>query len=398
MFRFGLSGLLTLVLTASVFAQLPQHQGQYWQEYPISPAMLHGPKIMRYQEDGAGTAPPAPRGPSVLEIIRRETGESVWNGETMGLLGADNQKIYVYHGPAVQQKVAETLDCFLRPDTKSHRFVTSLKYVRIDEKSWDSLKIDDLRRSGYRYLNPILASDGTTSACPSPEISAYWVAWDHIGAWEESLESVWRTLLSSRGEILEAPSLTTLNGQMGVALGVTPREFVTDVAAQKSPKGTEARAIRETVLEGQTLGSFSLLSWDRKTVSTDLLMEITGIDKINTAEVETADANRATIQTPLPRTFTISEKGLVWPADGMLVVFFGGASGSVEEPRKKSPVSLWSDKSASSRRTLNYAVLTVRMHQGTAAAQDHRTGATPGIMERLSGSGPSRWLPGSRRR
>jgi hypothetical protein len=83
-----------------------------------------------------------------------------------------------------------------------------------------------------------------------------------------------------------------------------------------------------------TFSSFSLLSWDGRTVSSDVYAELTRM-AILTDNMGTNNEIKD------PERKIISEKGLVWSADGMLLLFFKGVRvGTLTESRVEAGVPM----------------------------------------------------------
>ena len=355
MFRQIFFILCVCAVSLNAFAQLPNQNGQIWREYPIV-----------VPPENAKPVPEIVPSPFIVEYIRRETGESAWIGNNFGLISCDGRKLYVYHAPAMQQRVAEIAARFMRPETRNVQFATELQFHSFP-KGHEG--IADIRQPIYKYLNPILKSDGITPVCKTPGVSAYWVAKEDVPKLREALTTLATTLQDRRASILECPKTMTFNGQPGSVSDTTTVPFVTDVTPIQMEGTTGYQPIIRMLEHGQSIQMFSLLSWDCRTVTTDVSAAFSAIKRIDQINVDTAEAP-ITLQVPQTEKSEFSERGLTWNAEGMLVVFFGGIERQAEyrvEAGKpvlnKIPYMHWLfSNTAISRDTLSVnGILTVQM-------------------------------------
>lgn len=359
--RFFFIFVFCVAAAANVFAQLPQNDGQTMMEYPLSATSLHAPRIMRYQEPKTPEVP-LPKGPTVIDLIKRETGEAAWSGPGFGLIGQDQWKLYVYHNLAIQQKVGEVLTRFQRQETKNVPFVMSARYITLSEQLSEKAKIDDIRQLLFPYLHPILGPDRTTPICRTPGVSAYWVDRDDISRLNEAFKEIMgKTLQDSDSNALEAPKLTTLNGQWGVIMDVTQKPFVTDYVPTQSQTGTDFRPIHSYGVSGQTVASFSLLSLDGQTVETDILTEFSTVESLEKVDVKIpGNSKPLSIEIPDIDKVSVREQGLRWPVDGMLVLLFSVKRTAESKSEKKSPFSLAANKSSRFTHQTVWGIMTVK--------------------------------------
>jgi hypothetical protein len=405
--------LLTFAIFCSwgitAFAQLPNQHGQVWREYDLRQMAMPPPNIKTFDKDAAPVELPM-QAPTIIDIVKRETGESAWSGPGFGLIGTDGQRLFVYHTPAVQQKVTETIGRFQRPETKNARFVTETNFLMVSDvytrrlgtnfdmvfsndgtfqrarqpikTSEQSVLTTDLppvcellaaifpqaQKQPFKYLRPV---------CEKPDVSAYWVAKeDFPKLWEAWRGVVGILAVSGHGDRLQTPQFVTFNGQLGAIMDVSSIPYAMkayfDVKTLEAKQGVVRNdeadlAARLHHKDRGTFSSFSLLSWDGKTVSSDVYAEIARI-AISEDEMETNGEIRE-----LERK-TISEKGLVWSADGMLIVFFKGVRITVDTEYKvvagvpvlrtiPSVSRLFSNTGLArgSEEQIMYGILTIRM-------------------------------------
>jgi len=227
----------------------------------------------------------------------------------------------------------------------------------------------------FKYMRPILDSNGQP-VCRQPGVNAYWVAKEDIPKFEDALNGTFR---SSAESILHCPQLVTNNGQLTALLDTTSKPLVTNSVFDPA-KSEFLPTVRE-FREGQTISSFSLLSWDGRTVSSDFYIEfatIGGSDKM-------ADILQGV---PNMNSIMFSEKGLVYPADGMLVVHIVGPT-RYREGRIEAGVPIFNKIPYLQRVFINKAIardvltaqgiLTIRM---LAPNEEPRTAVVPRTIQR----------------
>jgi len=298
MFRQILFIFCAFAISLSAFAQLPNQNGQIWREYPVIVPMEN-------------TSPLA-----IVEYIRRETGEAAWIGDNFGLISCDGQKLYVYHAPPMQQRVAEIIARFMRPETQNVQFVTKLQFHSFSK----NLGVADIRQPIYQYLNPILEPDGTSSVCKTPGVTAYWVAKENVPKFREALESTLRDIQSCIS--IEGPGVMTFNGQTACVQDITNVPYVADVAAIRREGTTGHQPIVRMLEQGRTIQTFSLLSWDCQMVTSDVSATISALTMMDSVNMGTTE-KPIILQVPQTEKIEFSGQGLTWSADGMLVVFYG---------------------------------------------------------------------------
>jgi hypothetical protein len=361
MFRLSIA-LCILLISITAFAQLPNQQGQIWREYDLR-AVTMPPVHVAYNPHNAELPW---RSPSIIDIVKRETGEAAWNGQHFGLIHTDGQRLFVYNTPDVQQKVAETIGRFHRPETKNVRFVMETNYLTLTDNfiermdaSFDKvfrndgtnvpIKVDPTQKfflpdgtafnpsntNPFKYLRPILGADGKPY-CTLPGQTAYWVAKDDVPKFREALQFYLMAVEGDRrSSRWEGPHVVALNGQLGAVLNLQP--ITVEMTGCRNPLTKEIEPFLETHHVGNAHVAFSLLSWDGKTVCTDLLS--TGIDQ---TFVKYGEGNSGGyLFFGEDGNMAVADKGLTWSADGMLVVIHQSShlsEGRVEagvEPRPR---------------------------------------------------------------
>ena len=307
---------ILLALTPVALGQLPNPSGQVWREYPTGPTWP--PKM---ESSGTPTADLPMNAPTILDMVKRETDESSWTGQNFGLIGTNGQKLFVYHNPAMQQRVGETVGRFLRPETRHVPFVMETMNLTLADDFAEKMIIDaeagfsstDSATVFSKYLHPIFAPKGEPGL-HTQRISAYRVNKDNIPKLYESWGLLFhRAEGDSRSEQSTGLKLVTHNGQLGAILVGTPRTFFT--GHELLPEGVQP--VYTTIHEGATVCGFSLLSWDGRTVDSDVHVEYTQVTDV---ERKTQKYGEVAYVIPKVTKFSLSEKGLRWPVDGMLVV------------------------------------------------------------------------------
>ncbi|MDR1963841.1 MAG: hypothetical protein LBQ50_08680 [Planctomycetaceae bacterium] len=279
-----------------VDAQIPNDNGRIWQTYPIRPEGFYPPHVNLSQLPGTQKIS-LPQTPTVIDFIKRETGEAAWIGENFGLIGSDGQKIYVYHNPAIQQRVGEIVGRFLQPESQNIQFDVQLINITVSQEHFEKTGIF----GSFNRFQPILTPDGKPVSCQT-----FWIAKEDIPDFEEAFATA--HLLTNRSQ---PPILKTHNGQFGIFMDTMPSEYVTGFV--------QGQPIKTTYLEGLTLTAFSLLSGNGKTVTTDLSIEFAKINRLDKRFTVTGE----TVKIPLLAKEHFEEKNLVWASDSMLVMVLG---------------------------------------------------------------------------
>jgi hypothetical protein len=364
MFR---SFVVFVFISIPAFAQLPNQQGQIWREYDLRPVTMPPVHVAVNPHD----APLPMQAPSIIDIVKRETGEAAWSAPGFGIVHTEGHRLFVYNTPAVQQKVAETIGRFQRPETKNIRFVMETNYLTLTDnffermgvgfdmvfRNGDSVQLPltenavvisdlDVYRSDekgrvkrvtgaekaellerwekmgffpfsvidpFKYLRPILGRDGKP-ICKEPGVDAFWVAKEDMPKMREALQYYFKaTEGDQRNSRMEIAPIVTFNGQLGAVLDTKPFQLTTK--AYRDPQTKEMRPITTTFNVGHSHAACSLLSWDGRTVSSDVHFEAFAITQVREEAVEEIH-----IHSPKTESLTVSEKGMVWPADGMLVI------------------------------------------------------------------------------
>ena len=211
-------------------------------------------------------------------------------------------------------------------------------------------------------MHPIVTPDGKP-ACQTPGLAAYWVAKDDFPKFNEGFATLLGyTQSDANSNVLQAPKVPAFNGQFANIQDVTQRAFITDVISTPSEPGYQP--IITVLSEGQTIQTFSLLSWDCRTATTDVFSELSKIVKVN----QTAFAG-VNLQRPRLEKIDLSAQNLVWPVDGMLVVILGGIERQVEGQYEKGiiPPGQIGTPVLSKLPYLNRLVKTTAIHRDTTS-------------------------------
>ena len=330
MLRLSIVAVFGVLLCGTdVFAQLPNQHGQIWREYDLRSVTMPPPTIT--VPHGVELAKLPIQAPSIIEIVKRETGEAAWSGPGFGLIGTDGQRLFVYNTPAVQQRVAETIGRFQRPETQNVQFVIESTLLAISDNFYErmghsfdvvfrndavsitpsprNVELDrqavaaqrllqaslmDAGMLTHQNLRPLLGADGTPVS-KQPGVAIYWVAREDMPKVSEAFRLLFTAIRGDRrSDIMELPRIIARNGELNVR-----SDTLSAIQAENM------------------LASFSLLSWDGRTVSSDMYADCSLFD--GKVRVGLGD-----IPIPKVERMTMSEKGLVWSSDGMLVVFIRG--------------------------------------------------------------------------
>jgi hypothetical protein len=320
MYRPILFALCLLAASLNTVAQLPNQNGQVWCEYPITVP----PGNMKIYNDGQAKIDTTPQ--SIVEFIRRSTGEAAWVGENFGLISYDGQKLYVYHAPPMQQQIAEIVERFTRPETRNIQFITECTFYSLSKSGAAKRGYTDVREPIVQYLHGEICTWGGMEAS-TPNVRVYYVLKDNIPKVQKQLQ-----LLTppdyKHDSALTFPRVTTFNGQIGGC-----GEFTKTPSGGESWSPTEGHA--PLMLDsGMSIQSFSLLSQDRQIVMTDFSVVFSAIKEVNF--VGFCESMSKAIPGKMPQThkIEITEHGIPWGADGMLLVFVDGI-GEQEEVQKE---------------------------------------------------------------
>ncbi|MGL4594398.1 MAG: hypothetical protein ACRCUY_06675 [Thermoguttaceae bacterium] len=293
----------------AAFAELPSNHGQVWQEFPLQNA-------------------PADR---VIEIVKNQTGNDVWNVNSFGMINYDNEKLYVYHNPQIQNLVRETIERFNRPQTKDIEFTCNINAVLIPE---DTQQYRDIIEPILPYIHPVLDKNGNRAKL-APSVSAYYVEKKDVEKFHAAMkkaQQVW--LENSQTTILVPPRITIKNGENMLIDDTTQQPYVSEVVATQTEHGNEYQPVISLAKEGRTLRASSLLSWDGKSVTSDVYVEFSKISSMinQPAPIESINANTH-VQCPKINSITVSATDVTWPSDGLLLVIRSDAR--MSEGRKE---------------------------------------------------------------
>ncbi len=314
--------------------------------------------------------------PTILDFVKRENDEKTWGGSNYGTIKVDGPKMLVYHTPAVHRQIDETVGRFLRPETQKLQFVMEAKFLTLSDAFFEKLGVDftlngnivegedysDIRTPVKEFLHPIPGPNGKPRS-QTEGASVYWVAKEDIPKMFEK----WNMLFGAaegdtRSDFLSGLKLATFNGQLGAILDLSATEFTTDktiVDGKQQPVVTKLH-------EGMSIGGFSLLSWDGRSVDSDVFVEFSKITKVERAEPKPGEI---AIEMPHLASTTLSEQGLRWPVNGMLVVIMGAKRLSERRVEYGTPFlnkipfgNRFFSNTAISRETQTiYSIVTIRM-------------------------------------
>ncbi len=267
---------------------LPNEGGQLYREYDISPYTLRVTSTHRPEQ-------------AIVDWILRETGYEAWHSEPLAILSATQQKLRVYHTPAVQAVVADVVDRFVSAEAASQAF--SLRVVTLDSPSW--------RARAQRLLVPVqVQTAGVQAWLLEKEAAALLVA-------DMRRRSDYRECSS--------PYLMVANAQSTVVSTTRAKNYVRNVRPRPETwPGFEADT--GVIDEGFSLEFNPLLSLDLRTVDAALKCEINQVEKLTavTLNVPTAAAPRQTTKVEVPQVchFRFHER-FRWPVEQVLLVSLG---------------------------------------------------------------------------
>ena len=267
---------------------LPNDQGQVWREYDISPYTARVTTTKRSEQ-------------AVVNWILRETGYEVWHTEPLGILGASQRTLRVYHTPQMQAVVADIVNRFVSSEAETRTF--SLRIVTIDNPNW--------RVTAHRTLRPIPTQ--------TPGVSAW------LLSKEDS--AVLLGALQHRSDYREhsSPHLLVNNGQPTVVSALRGRPFIRDVSPRTDAwQGYDN--LPGQIDEGFSLEFHPLLSTDRRSVDAMIKCQIDQVEKLVPVMLEVptqaSPRQRARVEVPQTSSLRFGER-FRWPADQVLILGLG---------------------------------------------------------------------------
>lgn len=268
---------------------LPNAQGQIWRQYDIRSYTVRVTTTQRPEQ-------------AMVDWVLRETGYEAWHADTVALLCADQNTLYCYHTPEMQERVAEIVDRFVEGVSESQSF--GVRVATVGGPSW--------RAKHHAMLRPVETQT------------------QGIAAWVLAREDAAVLLadLRRRNDFHEhaAPQLFVQNGQAAV-IGPAPRSH--PYAAELAPRpdvwpGFETRMAQFD--EGFSCEFSPLLSLDGTTIDAALKCHIDQLERLAPTIIDVptgaAGRQRVKIETPQVAQYRLQER-FRWPADKVLVVGLG---------------------------------------------------------------------------
>jgi len=269
---------------------LPNHHGQVWREYDISPYTARVTTTKRPEQ-------------AIVDWILRETGYEVWHTEPLGILSATPRTLRVYHTPEMQDVVAEIVDRFVTSDAEMQSF--SLRVITLDNPNW--------RVRAMRVLHPVPVQ--------TPGISAWLL--------QREDAAVLLAELQRRSDFREhsSPHLLVDNGQTTVVSRMRPRCYVRDLILRpECYPGFEAQTGQ--IDEGFSLEFSPLLTLDRRLIDAAIKCNIDQVERLVPVALDVPTTlmpgQRTKIEVPQMTHFRFHER-FRWPADQVLLIGMGMA-------------------------------------------------------------------------
>ena len=269
---------------------LPNHHGQVWREYDLSPYTLRVTSTNRPEQ-------------AVVDWILRETGYELWHSEPLGILSASERTLRVYHTPQVQAVVAGIVNRFVNPDTETHGF--SLRMITVDGPNWRS------RPPLLRLLTPIQVQ--------SPGAQAWLLEKEGVAALLAELRR--------RSDFREhnSPNLLVGNGQSTVIQAKQGRSYVRNLVPRPEMwPGYQPET--GLINEGFALELSPLLSLDGRMIDASIKCEIDQVEDILQVLLDMPTATeihqRTKVEVPQVSHFRFHER-FRWPVERVLLVSMG---------------------------------------------------------------------------
>jgi hypothetical protein len=267
---------------------LPNNAGQIYKTYNIRPYTLRVTSTNRPEQ-------------AIVDWILRETGYETWHSETVAILNADQNSLYVYHTPQVQAAVADIVDRFVNTEAETNSF--GLRVITVGSPNWRA-----------RFQTILHAVPTQTQG---------------IQAWLLHKEDVALMLaeLHKRSDFREhsSPHLLVNNGQSTTVSAIRPRPYVRDVTVRPEifPSYQPQQAQFD---EGFSLELNPLLSIDGQFVDAVIKCNIDQLERLVKVTVPiaagTPQRQQAEVHVPQISHFGLHER-FRWPADQVLLVDLG---------------------------------------------------------------------------
>lgn len=290
---------------------LPNEHGQVWREYDLSPYTSLVKDTDRPQQ-------------AVIDWILRETGTDVWFSEPLGILSASPTTLRVYHTPAMQQVVRDTVERFVHTDGQNQSL--GLRLLTVSSPNW--------RARAVTLMKPIEVK--------SPGVEGWVLSRENAAVLYEELKA--------RADFREhsAPRVEIANGQSETLARTQPVRYQRGVQPRSDGLGYEL--IPGQIDEGYSLQISPLLSLDGTAVEVAISCQVDQVEKLVPIAIDVpvvGQGQRVQIQVPQLASWRLNER-LRWPADQVLLL----SCGVVANPAADAggPLSLISPFGASKSR------------------------------------------------
>ncbi len=283
---------------------LPAVEGQRWQVYDIR----------EYTDSVDDTRRPEQ---AIIDWILQETGLEVWHGRVPAVLAADSGKVFVYHQPSVQRRVAQVIERF----TSSQHRLRQLQ-----------AKVVTAARPGWRArAQPLLQGvDAHTPGCQA------WVLRP------TDVPVLWEILQGQAGFQQIQQATLVRHGRIMTTVATRPQNYVRDVAPAVSGSPAAQRKLGQ-INEGLALEIRPLLSADGRRWEAAVRLTIDRVERVLPVLLQAKSvrgySQRTQVDAPQLVQFRLEET-FRWPVEGALLVSTGMAPAPLSE-RSEGLLDSW---------------------------------------------------------
>ncbi len=285
-------------------SSLPNEAGQVWREYDISP----------YTSQIKNSEKPEQ---ALIEWILHETGKEMWFTQPMGILNANQDKLFVYHTPEIHKVIKPIVDRFVY--RKGELQSIEINLVTVGNPNW---RIDH-----YSVLQPI--------EIPSAGVEAWMVSKENAALLLSQLSS--RSDFQKHGGGL----VQTHDGQQFSMERRSPKQFVRSVRWVPNQQPSYQPLLTH-VDEGFDLNVACLNSIDGKTMEACIECNVDQVEKLSTVKINVPAAGGTTqkmsLQIPQVVSWRLLER-IRWPSDQVLLLNVGVVANPTPDDGGLRPLS-----------------------------------------------------------